>query len=60
MTVFFNGQFSTKDTNIQRSKKAWSIQRNKNESPETTPRETQFPDPLNKTFKINVLSMFKE
>lgn len=61
MTVFFNGPFSTKGTSIQRNKKAWSIQRNTNESPEKIiPEEAQFPDPLNKTFKTNALNMLKK
>lgn len=32
----------------------------KNESPETIPEETQFPDMLNKTFNTNALRVFKE
>lgn len=43
----------------QRNKKTCSFQRNKNESPETIPKETQSPVTLDKIFKTNALSRLK-
>lgn len=44
----------------QRNKKTCSVQRNKNESPEIVHIEIQSPVTLDKIFKTNALSRFKE